>query len=215
MSLQEQLDATRSRIESSIGQDPVSIMHKETADLELSGFVENALNVGDTIPNFQLPNTFGVDLDLYNVLEKEPIVISFYRGAWCPYCNLELQALNNALSEIKNKHACLIAISPQTPDNSLSLQEKLHLKFEVLSDIENRVAKKLGLVFKFSPELENLYKNGFGLNFETIYGEDNYELPVPATYVIGQDKKVKYAFLNVDYTKRAEPSEIIEALNNL
>lgn len=214
MNLKEQLEQTKIKLESSFSQDKLKVMHHETAQLELSNFVENALNIGKTMPNFTLNNHLNNEVELYKLLQDSPVVVTFYRGSWCPYCNLALQALNNELGKIEDK-AKLIAISPQTPDNSLTTQERLELKFEVLSDTENQIAKELGLVFKFSPELEDVYKNGFGLDFSSIYGSDVYELPIPATYVIGMDKEIKYAFLDVDYRKRAEPSKIVDVLKNL
>lgn len=215
MSLKEQLEETLLAVESEIDEEKLKIMHYETAQLELSGFTNGALNVGDIIPNFILPDQNDKSIELYNLLKHSPVVINFYRGSWCPYCNLALQALNNAVKQIEDTNATLVAISPQTPDNSLSTVEKLNLEFEVLSDEGNSVARAYGLVFKFSPELQDVYQNGFGLDFSPIYGSDTYELPIPATYVVGMDRLVKYAFLDVDYRKRAEPSEVINVLKNL
>jgi peroxiredoxin len=138
-------------------------------------------------------------------------VIAFYRGGWCPYCNLELRALQQALASIQGTGATLVAISPETPDNSLTTQEKNELEFQVLSDRDNQVAREFGLVFRLPASLLPIYED-FGIDLIAHNGNNHFELPIPATYVVRQDGTVKYAFANVDYTKRAEPSEIVNAL---
>jgi len=149
------------------------------------------------------------------LLKNGPLVITFYRGGWCPYCNLELRSLQSHLDEIKENGANLVAISPEQPDNSLDVSEKNNLKFPVLSDSGNTVARKFGLVFELPAEIDKLYKNELKLDLAAINSTDKPELPIPATYVIGKDRKIKYAFVNLDYTQRAEPNEIIDVLKKL
>ena len=170
------------------------------------------LKENDEIPAFSLPDQKNNVISLDSLLEKGPLVITFYRGGWCPYCNLELQSLQKHLNEIKNLGANLIAISPEMPDKSLSVYEKNNLKFSVLSDYDNGVAKKFGLVFELPSNVDELYKNELKLDLAKNNSVDKSELPIPATYVVGKDKKIIYAFVNLDYTQRAEPSEIINIL---
>ena len=189
-------------------------MSTATADLAASGIVESAIAVGATAPDFTLPNATGASVQLTQLLSQGPVVLSFYRGQWCPYCNLELRALQQALPDIVNAGATLVAVSPQTPDNSLSTVEKNELTFEVLSDVGNRVARSYGLVFELPEALRPIYA-GFGIDLPAHNGDDTFELPIPATYVIGTDGTVSHAFVNADYTKRLEPADIVAALQAL
>jgi len=161
-----------------------------------------------------LPNVKGESVKLHSLLEKGPVVLNFYRGRWCPYCNLELNAYKNRLQDIEGLGASLVAISPQTPDNSLSTAEKNDLKFEVLSDVGNNAASKFGLVFKLDSSLHEIYTN-FGLALPKFNGDDSWEIPMAGTYVIDKDGTVQYAFADADYRKRAEPDEVIAKLEEL
>ena len=142
-----------------------------------------------------------------------PSWLSFYRGGWCPYCNIELKALQDRLPEIEALGARLVAISPETPDNALTTQEKNEIGFEVLSDDGNKVASAFGLTFRLPDAVNDLYK-GFGIDLETSNGEGSQTLPVPATFVIGKGGKVLKAIVDADYTTRAEPDEVIAALKD-
>lgn len=173
------------------------------------------LRENEQIPEFSLPNQTGTMISLKDLIKKGPLVITFYRGGWCPYCNLELQSLQKHLGQIQDLGANLIAISPEMTDKSLSVYEKNNLKFSVLSDYNNTVAKKFGLVFELSSDVDMLYKNELKLDLAANNSVDKPELPIPATYVIGKDKKIKYAFVNSDYTQRAEPNEIVNVLKKL
>ncbi len=148
------------------------------------------------------------------MLDKGPVVLNFYRGGWCPYCNLELNAYQKHLQEINELGASFVAISPQTPDKSLSTAEKNELKFQVLSDVGNKIADQFGLVFKLPTELQELYNN-FGISLPKFNGDESWELPMPGTYVISKDGNVQYAFADADYTKRAEPDEVIVKLEEI
>jgi peroxiredoxin len=173
---------------------------------------KNALKVGDKIPAFTLGNASGESINIYDCLAQGPLIINFYRGAWCPYCNLELIAYREILPEIKELGANLVAISPELPDSSFSLIEKHELEFELLSDLDNVVAKEFGLVFKLDKNLLHLYnKRGFAI--EAAHGNDKGELPLPATYVIDRDGKIIMSYVNTDYTKRLEPKETLAALS--
>ena len=214
MTLTEDLNNRVAQFRASQPESIKSLMEKATSDLASSGIVEKALNVGDVIPNFSLPNALGKPIELQQLLKAGPIVISFYRGQWCPYCNLELRALQQSLAEIENLGATLVAISPQTPDNSLSTVEKNELTFEVLSDVGQEVAQKFGLVFVVPEELRPIYQ-GFGIDLPGHNGDDSFELPIAATYVVAPSGQVVHAFVDADYTKRLDPEEIVAALKSI
>ena len=211
MTLAIDLQSQRESFLSTIPQSTQTLMQEATTALEQSKILEKILTVGDAIPDFSLPNATGEIVNLHELLAQGPVVIAFYRGGWCPYCNLELRALQQALASIQSTGATLVAISPETPDNSLTTQEKNDLEFQVLSDRDNQVAREFGLVFRLPASLLPIYKE-FGIDLIAYNGNNHFELPIPATYVVRQDGTVKYAFANVDYTKRAEPSEIVNAL---
>lgn len=192
----------------------LEIMDQATVDLKKSGIENIVAKAGDKAPDFSLPNHNGEERELSELLKGAPLVVSFYRGGWCPYCNLELAALQRALPEIESLGAKLIAVSPETPDNSLSTREKNELAFDVLYDKGNGVAEGYGLVFTLSEKLRPIYAK-FGIDVPGFNGDDTFKLPVPATFVIGQDGVIAYAFADADYTKRLEPAEIVKALKAL
>jgi len=211
MNLTQELNEFKAKFKASQPEEIKSVMATATTDLIESKLAENSLGKGDTIPNFSLPNAVGEEVSLDSLLAKGAVVISFYRGGWCPYCNMELRALQQALPEIKDKGATLVAISPETPDSSLSTKEKNELSFEVLSDRNNQLAKKLGLVFTLPESLRPIYNN-FGIDIPAYNGDSSFELPLPATYVVATDGTVICSFADADYTTRLDPKEIITAL---
>ncbi len=214
MTLATDLQTQQESFLSRVHQDTQTVMQQATVDLEASGILEQTLKVGDTIPDFALPDATGQSVNIRDLLAQGPAVIAFYRGGWCPYCNLELKALQNALASIQETGATLVAISPETPDNSLTTQEKNVLTFPVLSDVDNQVARQFGLVFKLPMSLLPIYEK-FGIDLVAYNGNDHYELPIPATYVVQSNGEIVYAFADVDYTKRAEPSEVVNTLKGL
>ena len=188
------------------------IMLKATKKLAEDRLSKNALKVGDIAKDFKLSNATNNEVSLFDELEKNDfVVINFYRGVWCPYCNLELKALQSINEELNNLGAKLIAISPQTPDASLSTKEKNELAFEVLSDSHNKIAKEYGLVFSLAEELRPIYES-FGIDIVGLNQEDSFELPMPATYVINKNKEIIFSFIDEDYTKRCEPQDIIDII---
>ncbi len=211
MSLQIELDELYKKFTQKVPPDVLNTMLGVTRRLVESGIAKNSLKVGDKAPDFNLPNATGEEVRLKELLDKGPVVLNFYRGGWCPYCNLELNAYQKHLQEINELRASFVAISPQTPDKSLSTAEKNELKFQVLSDVGNKVADQFGLVFKLPTELQELYNN-FGISLPKFNGDESWELPMPGTYVISKDGNVQYAFADADYTKRAEPDEVIAKL---
>jgi len=195
-----------------VPQDLQEIMLKATGTLKDTKISKNALQIGDTAKDFTLRNANNELVSLDEQLkENDFVVVNFYRGQWCPYCNLELKALQEINDELKGLNAKLIAISPQTPDASLSTKEKNELTYEVLSDTHNLVAKDYGLVFSLAEELRPIYEN-FGIDIVGLNDEDSFELPMPATFVFNKNKEVLYSFVDEDYTKRCEPQTILDII---
>lgn len=182
----------------------------------LAGNAQNAeqgLRLGEKAPDFTLKDQNGKEVNLYQLLEKGPVVLNWYRGGWCPYCNLELKGLADKAAEINQLGATLLALSPELPDKSMTTIEKNKLPFTVLSDTDNHVARTYDLVFKLDAETANRYESIFGLN--QYNGNDKAELPIPATYIIDQKGIIRYAFVNPDYKKRANPEEVVMQLTQL
>lgn len=193
-------------------QEVQEVMLNATKTLEDASISKNALHVNDKAVSFSLPNAVGKEVSLDETLkENDFAVVSFYRGAWCAYCNFELRALQNINKELKELRAKLIAISPQSPDASMSTKEKNGLSFEVLSDVGNVTSKEYGLVFSLAEELRPIYLS-FGIDIPASNEEDSYEIPMPAVYVINKNKEIIFSFIDEDYTKRCEPQEILSVI---
>lgn len=212
--LSAQLKEKQNGFMQQVPQETAEVMAKATTDLDASGIVDNSLKVGDKAPDFELPDATGKVVKLSTLLENGPIVVTFYRGQWCPYCNLEIRASQQLLPEFHQAGAQVVAISPELPSNALSITEKHELAFPVLSDVGNTVARDYGLVFSLAESLRPLYK-GFGIDIPASNGDESFELPVPATYVIDSAGTIRYAYANADYTLRAEPADVLAAVNAL
>lgn len=188
----------------------LALMDRETLALDQSR--PATLQPGQAAPDFLLPDTHGELVSLASLTAHGPAVLVFYRGGWCPYCNIQLRGLQKNLDRIRAAGATLVAVSPQLPDNSLSTAEKNQLQFPVLSDVGNHVARRFGLVFELSPDLLELYK-GFGHGLELINGDQGAkELPIPAVFIIGPDRRILLADANPDYTQRLDPEDIASFL---
>ena len=166
------------------------------------------LKAGDRAPAIVLTNAKGETVDVGMLLKRGPVIVTFYRGGWCPYCNLELKAFQKILPDITAAGAALVAISPEKPDDTLSTAEKDALSFEVLSDIGQRVGRAFGLVYTFSDELKRAYQE-FGRDVPATNGADEWALPISATYIIGRDGTIIYAYTDADYRDRADPEEVL------
>lgn len=182
-------------------------------EVKMSGITASAKQVGDIAPNFSLTNARSESVSLSDCLKKGSVVLTWYRGGWCPYCNMTLHALQQELPNFQEHGAQLIALTPELPDNSLTTQEKNELTFEVLSDMGNQVARDYGIVFKLNDEVAGMYNAAFALNDHN--GDQSNELPLAATYLIDQAGVIQYAFLDHDYRNRSEPSEITQVLSSL
>ena len=175
----------------------------------------NAIKIGQKSPDFKLPNPEGELIALNNLLEQGAVVVTFYRGDWCPYCNLQLRALQARLSEIHELGAKLVAISPQVPDGSLTKSEINEMDFIVLSDQDAKVASEYGVAWEVPEFLLDHMRVDRNLDLEAINNGNGSVLPIPATFIVGTDGMVKWSYVNVDYRTRSEPEEIIEALKKL
>ncbi len=214
MTLQKQIEEMQAQMLSQVPAETVDKLMSANKKLFLSRIEDGTLKAGEKLPEFQLNNHLGHLISSSELLGHGPLIINFYRGSWCPYCNLELHALHEKEEEIKKLGAQLIAISPELPDGTLSSVEKHNLSFQVLSDIDNIVAEKFGLVFTLPEELKGVYL-GFGINLEKANGNDKWQLPIPATYIISSDGMITYTFVNPDYTKRLEPDDLLERVRKL
>ena len=175
-----------------------------------------ALGVGDRAPDFALADATGETVRLGALLLDGPVVLTFYRGAWCPYCNTHLRDLQTSLARIDRVGARLVAVSPQTPDSTLSTAERNALSFAVLSDPGNRVSRDYGLVFRVDDATRDRYRlSGVDLERYNGEGEAGWALPVPATYVIDRAGTIRAAFVEADYTQRTSAREILDALRPL
>lgn len=212
--LQQQLDA-RSEEAAKTGDPDVRAAYARGIEaVAKSGVIEKAKKVGDKAPDFTLKDATGKPVALSKLLEAGPVVLTWYRGGWCPYCNITLAALQQALPEIRSSGARLVALTPELPDKSLSTTEKNHLEFAVLSDLDHKVARQYGIAFELTPEVRDLYKQHFNLADFNGEAAGDATLPLAATYIIDRDGVIRWAFLDADYRKRAEPAAIVDFLQS-
>jgi len=209
--LKDDIDAYEAVKAQNVPADTLTVMNAATEDLIAAGIANNSLKTGGVIPEIVLPNQNNETINLSEKLNDTMVVLNFYRGGWCPYCNLELNALQKLVPEFENSGAKLIAISPEVPDHSLTTQEKNDLSFEILYDEANQIAKKFGLVFTLPNQIQSIYDT-FGIDVAGHNGDDSFELPMPATYIINTNGEIVYHFVDADYTKRAEPADVLAAL---
>ncbi len=214
MSLKESISEYKAGFIEKIPSDIRAVMGKATETLEASGLTNKAPKSGEAFPTFDLLNQNGQSRSLGDLLKQGPLVVTFYRGGWCPYCNLELKAYQDVLDEIQAAGASLVAITSELPDNSLSTSEKNDLSFEILTDTNSEFAKEIGIVFTLPEELRSIYEN-FGIHIEAHNGTGQFDLPLAATFVVAKDGKIASAFVDADYTVRQEPSEVIEVLKSI
>ena len=219
MALQDRLDAFKAdfvagRLSFKPTKERLATMQRATEELIDSGQAQRAKKAGDAAPDFTLLDPDGKPVTSRELLARGPLVISFYRGVWCPYCNLELQALQEALPEIVARCASLVAISPQTAANSRKSQRDNKLGFPILSDLRSEVADAFGIRFALPDYLIEVYA-GFGNNLAVVNDDPAWVLPMPARYVVGTDGIIAYSEVNPDYTQRPDPSELLPVLDRL
>ncbi|MGC1304118.1 MAG: peroxiredoxin-like family protein [Caulobacteraceae bacterium] len=217
MWFQNKLDAFKARFESGaaphfLPREAAATMQRSVDELTARGLPERALKAGDLAPAFTLADTNGFQLSSASLLERGPLVVMFYRGVWCPYCSLELQALQDLLPQVQQRGATLVAISPQMAGSSLKAKDQNHLTFPVLLDPGNRTADAFGIRWRQQDYLIDLYKTVFETDLAEVNGDDSWTLPMPSRFVIGRDNRLRHAAVSIDHTRRPDPEELLAAL---
>jgi peroxiredoxin len=205
--IQKLKDINKARTPNEIEQ----IFSRAITELQETGKVKG-IKAGGKAPNFTLKDTLGNDIELYEKLKKGPVVLTFYRGGWCPYCNLQLRAYEDIFPQIHAEGADLIAISLQKQDLSISLAEKNNLTFKLLTDIEGEASEKYNILFEVPTYLREVYEQ-MGVNLSEYNMGEKWSLPLAATFIIDKNALIRYSFVNVDYTERMEPIDILSILS--
>lgn len=176
--------------------------------------LDQPLQLGDIMPNFVIDNAAGGTLELETLLEDGPVLLTFYRGSWCPYCISELSSVQKRLEKITDTGAKVLAISPETPSNTAEIVEQKDFGFLFGTDHDNQLAKQLALSFKLDPKTIKKYRE-YGIDLPESNDSKKWELPIPATYVIDTNGTITYAFVEEDYKKRADYDKVIETLREM
>ena len=212
-SLQLILDAKRADFNASASEEKKKVYAEGITAIVDSGLADKALNVGDIAPNFKLKNLLGESVELYDRLSQGRVILTWYRGGWCPYCNITLHHLQQELPNYNAHGASLLVLTPELPEHIDNTKEKNQLDFDILGDHGNQVAKQFNIVFQLIEEVANIYNASFDMNSHN--GDQSNELPLAASYIINQDKTIAYAFIDTDYRNRAEPRELTRILAGL
>jgi peroxiredoxin len=207
MSLQHQLDSLTAKLRAMVPAERLAVVDREAEELVRSGLADRALKAGDHAPSFELPDGDGMLWRSEDLLRGGPLVIIFYRGRWCAYCNAQLSALQEIHPKLA-AGASLVAISPQTQKHSYMTRDMHKLRFPVLSDQGNHVARKFGLVYRLSPEMQAMYES-IMTKLPGYNGDQSWELPLAATYVVQKDGKISWAGVDADWRHRPEPEELL------
>jgi peroxiredoxin len=211
--LKEGLEEIKAKFAMANASSVVGAYERGIEELRAQGLERGALKAGELAPDFTLPDAAGKPVSLSERLRDGPVVLKFYRGGWCPYCNLELRAYQQSLPELRSLGAQLIAVSPEAPDNSLSTVEKNSLAFPVLSDAGGSIAASYRLAFRLSDELKEIYRSR-GRDLAQWNGGD-WTLPVPGTFVIDRSRRIALAHVDADYRSRLDPSVVLAAVRDL
>ena len=214
MTLEQELAAFRAEFARTAPAGRAALYEAKIEELRSEFASKSAIGVNDTAPDFALPNPAGKSIVLKDLLRSGPVVLTFYRGGWCPYCNIQLRAYQGALAQITGLGGRLVAISPQLLDNSLDTASKNALTFDVLSDVGNKVSRSYGLVYSLPEEIRSALRSN-NKALPSINGDESWELPVPATYVVARDQRVALAYIEVDYRRRLEPEALLTCLKSL
>lgn len=212
--LKENINSVMQEFSTHVSEEQMMVLKDCINELVNSRIINKALKVYNQSVDFTLPDTNGHLVTLSERLKNGPVILKFYRGHWCPICNVELLALQEILPEIQRFGATLLSISPQTIDNSKLMKDKNNLDFEILSDSNNDVARKYGLVYSIGDKANTIYHQ-LGIEIEKVNATNSDELPIPATYLINTNGRVVYASIEADYTSRPEPVELLRALENM
>ncbi len=210
-SLANQIESLNTELLKQVPEEILINFQKSIEDLRTLNIENTSLKIGDTLPEFILPNANNETITSKSLLKKGKMIIAFYRGSWCPYCNLELRALQENLKKIKAQGVVLAAISPQSPDHSLTLIEKHNLQFEVLTDYNNNYAKQLGITFKLQDFVLPHYQ-ALGINLSDFNKNEENTIPVPAVFLTDENGVIIYKFLDVNYMNRIDIDELTALL---
>jgi peroxiredoxin len=212
MNLKKELSDFAEQMSKQAPKEVLQTMGEEIQKLAQSGITESAKSQGDIAPDFELENSDGIKVSLGSLLELGNVVISFNRGNWCPFCNLEFKALQEAVSDIKEVGSNMVVISPQLPIMSRQLKQDNGFTYDILYDKGNEVAKQFGISFALSKSLRPIH-DAFGMDIPAHNGDNSFELPLAATYVINKDRRIIYAYLNANWMERAEPEDFLTIRN--
>ena len=205
--LQDIRDTTMQRMPKSI----IKTFEDGIEEINHSGMNETRLQVGDTLPDFALLDQAGNAIKWSDLEPSEYTVFNFYRGGWCPYCNLELRAYEGLLDAFKEAHAQVVAVSAENPTRATQTKQKNVLSFPVLTDQDAAFMKAIGIVFELNAQTQKDYE-GFGMDFTEIHGNENYELPVPAVYVVNKKREIIFTHFEADYMTRIEPDQVLTSI---
>ena len=211
--ISEKLTLLRENFKNNASPEAKKIIMNSLNELKTKKILETSLKIGDKIPNFTLSNSENININSDDFLSKGQLIINFYRGSWWPYCAIELGGFQDILTKIRSKGAEIIALSPELPEKSSVFKKKLSLDYEILTDKNNEIAKAFGISFTLDDELIELYKE-FSIDLKISNGTNNWELPVPATYIISREGIILFSWLDLDYTKRVEPEDIYALLSD-
>jgi peroxiredoxin len=214
MTLNQELTQFAQGLAQHLSADQLQVFSQHLQLLADTGITQSSLKPGNAFPRFTLPNATGQPIASDTLLKQGPMVVTFYRGAWCPFCNLQLRAMQQLLPQLKAAGASLVAISPQTPDHSLDMAQKNSLEYEVLSDIGNAFAKQLGLVYRIDDAFQQL-QGQTGVSVPDYNGDPSFELSATATFVVRPDGTIAYAHVDTNFTQRPEPADILKAVQHL
>ena len=214
MSLQEQLDELTAKLRSLVPAERLATIDRAVEELQASHATERVLKSGDKAPGFALPDGDGIIWQSDALLGSGPLVIIFYRGRWCAYCNAQLAAMQQVHQQIAIAGASLVAISPQTQKHSYMTLDMHRLRFPVLSDAGNQVARQFGLVYRLSPQLQAMYES-IMTKLPGYNGDTSWELPMAATYMVRPDGMISYARVDSDWRSRSEPADLLSGLSEM
>lgn len=214
MSLSSKLDSTKAAVREALPPVTFESIERSIDDLRATGLADHAANVGDTVALPTLRTIDDLPVDLADTAAGRAVVLVFYRGGWCPYCNVTLKAYADALPRIEAAGGTLIAVTPESPGRAFETAHGSDLRFPIAVDSGNRFAKSLGLVFALPEELRPLYRE-IGIDLPAYNGDESHELPIPATYVLSPSGQVTWAHVDPDFTRRGDPADAVAALERL
>ena len=210
--LAQQIEDFKLQSRAKMDTNTKNTMQSVTQGLIDSKLRDKALKVGDRITPFSLLNASSNIIHIEDIIDNNKYtILNFYRGSWCPYCNLELKALQKIQPELKILHTELVALSPQTPDNAMLAKDKDELTFEVLCDKNNTIGRKMGIVYELPTALRPVYEE-LGIDLLEVNKNGTFEIPLAATFVINSNYEIIYTFVDEDHTKRLEPRDILMAI---